>query len=429
MSFLDFLSKAKTNFHAVNEIKKLLNLNGYQELFENQKWDVKLGDKVYIVRNQSAIIALNLPESLSKLSFNISASHTDSPNFKLKPNHELTVANYMVSNTEPYSVGIFSSWFDRPLSIAGRVLVMENGVLKSKLVDLDDDLLIIPNMPIHFQRDVNNGYSYNPQIDLLPISGLTGKLTLDDLIEKELKVKKEDIVSEELTLYVRDRGHVLGVNNEFIVGPQLDDLACAYGTLMGFIDSKPKAINVFCAFDNEETGSMSKQGAFGTFLSDVFVRLKDNLGYSDEDLRCAFANSFLVSADNAHAVHPNHVSKYDSTNRALINEGVVIKTNSNLKYTSDSVSVAIMKEICSRANVKYQLFANRSDVPGGSTLGNISNVQISMNAVDIGLPQLAMHSAYETMGLEDLDSLVLLMKAFFSTSLEINLEKEIKIFD
>ena len=316
---------------------------------------------------------------------------------------------------------IMSSWFDRPLSIAGRVLVKEGSSLTTKLVDLDRDALIIPNMPIHFNREVNDGYKYNAQVDLLPLFGgkdCKGKLKAE--IAKAAGVEESAIVAQDLFLYARQPGVTFGANDEFFCCPRIDDLECAYTSTAAFLESEAKGhINVLAVFDNEEVGSSSKQGADSTLMTDVFARVGAALGASDSEIRAAIAASFMASADNAHAVHPNHPEKYDAQNRTFMNGGVVIKHNANQKYTTDAVSNAIFSTICEMAGVPVQHFANRSDVLGGSTLGNIANNHASMNTVDIGLAQLAMHSAYETAGKKDVAYMVDALKCFYATDVRV----------
>ena len=314
-----------------------------------------------------------------------------------------------------------STWFDRPLSIAGRVLVKEDDTYVTKLVDIDRDLVMIPNVAIHMNRKINDGYAYNKQVDMLPLFGGSESKPGDfnKLIAEKLGVQEENIYGSDLYLYNRMAPSIWGANEEFISSPKLDDLQCAFTSLEGFLKgSNEQSINVFACFDNEEVGSGTKQGAESTFLADVLQRINTGLGKEQEDYYRALASSFMLSADNAHAVHPNHPEKTDVNNCVYMNEGIVVKSHAGQKYTSDAVSIAIFKGFCEKANVPVQFFANRSDASGGSTLGNIAMSQVSMNGVDIGLPQLAMHSSYETAGIKDTYYMVKVMEEFFNSHIE-----------
>ena len=427
-AFMDFVRQSPSAFHAVEAISTQLRADGFEPLGERGDWTLVPGGKYYVTRNRSSVIAFAIPET-GFAHFQIVSSHSDSPTFKLKHFCEDESAGHLRLNVERYGGMIMSSWFDRPLSIAGRVLVKESGLLKTKLVDLGRDAVLIPNMPIHFNREVNDGYKYNAQVDLLPLYGgkdCRGMLKAE--IAKAAGVNAEDIVSQDLFLYARQPGWVWGAKNEFFSCPRIDDLECAYTSAAAFLQSDAAGhINVLAVFDNEEVGSSSKQGADSTFLTDVFARIGAALGASDSQIRAAIASSFMASADNAHAVHPNHPEKYDTQNRTFMNGGVVIKHNANQKYTTDAVSCAIFSALCEKAGVPVQHFANRSDVLGGSTLGNIANTHASMNTVDIGLAQLAMHSAVETAGCADADYMVRALTALYSNNIVIHADGEISI--
>jgi aspartyl aminopeptidase len=417
-SLIDFLNKAPTAFHAVAEIQDRLRENGYQELSEGKRWEVTPGGKYYVTRNGSSVIALQIGKELDECGFRIAASHSDSPCFKIKENTELEVrGKYLQLNTEGYGGMLCSTWFDRPLSVAGRIVVRDGEQLCTKLVNIDRDLVVIPSVAIHMNRKANDGVALNKQVDLLPLFGGAdaAKGDFKKLIADAAGVAVEDIYGSDLYLYNRTQPSVWGAKEEFISAARLDDLQCAYATLEGFLQgANPRMINVYACFDNEEVGSGTKQGAASTFLKDVLCRVNMALGRTPEDYHCALANSFLVSADNAHAVHPNHPEKTDAENCVYMNEGIVIKSHAGQKYTSDAVSIARFRRICEQAGVPVQFFANRSDEAGGSTLGNIAMSQVSVSSVDIGLPQLAMHSAYETAGVRDTDSLIRAMQQFFT---------------
>ena len=415
-----FIENSPSCFHAIVTIREKLNDEGFIELVEGRSWQIEKGKKYYVTRNLSSIIAFKIPENDFK-NFHIVASHSDSPTFKIKENAEIEVNNkYVKLNTEKYGGMICSTWFDRPLSIAGRILVKEGNLVKTHLVNIDKDLVIIPNLAIHMNRAVNDGYKYNAQIDMLPLYGdNTSKGSLMKTVAQSVGVEEDSILGTDLFLYNRMRGTKIGANSEYISSPRLDDLECAYASLSAFLsETNPNSASVYCVFDNEEVGSGTKQGADSTLLYDVLRRINMCLGNSEEDYYKLIASSFMVSADNAHALHPNYSDKSDPTNKVYINDGIVIKYNANQKYTTDAVSASIFKSICDSVNVPYQTFTNRSDILGGSTLGNISNAHVSLNTIDIGLAQLAMHSTYETAGAKDVTYLIEALKAFYNTSIE-----------
>lgn len=413
---LDFIEKSPTAFQAVDEMQKRLTENGFEVLSEKEYWKLVPGGKYLVTRNNSALIAFCIPEKESRV-FHIMASHSDSPSFKIKENPEIKVDNsYVKLNVEKYGGMLMAPWFDRPLSVAGRVIIRRNGGLKEKLVNIKRDLVMIPNLAIHMNREANNGVSYNPQKDLQPLFavGNTDR-TLLEIIAEQTGVKKEDIISHDLFLYNRMPGTVWGADREFVSSARLDDLQCAFASMEGLLRAQNhESIAVHCVMDNEEVGSGTKQGAASTFLKDTLLRINMGLGRTYEEYLMTLAGSFMVSADNAHALHPNYTDKTDPTNHPVLNKGIVIKFNANQKYCTDAVSAAIFKELCTKAGVPYQAFVNRSDIAGGSTLGNISNTQVPMNTVDIGLPQLAMHSPYETAGVKDTEYLVRAAEELFA---------------
>lgn len=415
-----FIENSPSCFHAIKTITEELKNEGFVEIKEKDTWQIEQGKKYYVTRNLSSVIAFKIPQNDFK-SFNIVASHSDSPTFKIKANAEIEVKNkYVKLNTEKYGGMICSTWFDRPLSIAGRILVKENNAVKTHLVNIDKDLVIIPNLAIHMNREVNDGYKYNAQIDMLPLYGdNSSKGSLMKTIAKEVNVEEESILGTDLFLYNRMNGTKIGANEEYISSPRLDDLECAFTSLSAFLsENTSNSASVYCVFDNEEVGSGTKQGADSTFLYDVLRRINISLGKTEEDYYRLISSSFMVSADNAHALHPNYTDKSDPTNKVYMNDGIVIKYNANQKYTTDAVSASIFKTICDSVDVPYQTFTNRSDILGGSTLGNISNAHVSLNTIDIGLAQLAMHSTYETAGAKDVTYMIDAIKAFYNTSIE-----------
>ena len=413
--FLTFAEQSPTAFHAAANLVTLLEENGFAELKETDPWLVDAGGKYFVRRNDSAVIAFQIPET-GFASFRIAAAHSDSPAFKLKEKFEDKTEFYVRLNVEKYGGMIMSTWMDRPLSVAGRLAVREGGSVATRLVNLDRDALLIPNMPIHFNREVNTGYNFDPQVDMMPVYGSAesaGGLMRE--IAEAAGTEPENILGHDLFLYGRQSASVWGADDAYFSCGRIDDLECAWACMTALTRSTARdAVNVCAVFDNEEVGSGSRQGADSGFLYDTLTRLGVALGASDGEIRAAMAGSFLVSADNAHAVHPNHPEKFDKQNRPVMNGGVVIKHNAALKYTTDALSSARFALICEKAGVPVQHFANRSDLAGGSTLGHISAAHVSVESVDIGLAQLAMHSLYETAGTKDLPQLVRAMEEMWS---------------
>ena len=420
---MNFLDSSVTMFHAINECEKVLKDSGYIYLPENEKWNIRAG-KYYIKRNSSSLIAFDIANG--DYHFQISAAHSDSPTFKLKDRPIIESNGYLKLNVEAYGGMIDATWLDKPLTLAGRVMVDTGCGIETRLLYIDKDLLIIPNVPIHFNREINKGFAFNNQVDMLPVfsAGNLSEADFDKMLAKELGVKPEAILAKDLYLVNRQKATVIGYDNELISSGRLDDLECVYTSLLGFIEANNNNhINVFAVFDNEEVGSVTKQGAMSTFLVSTLNRINKALGKSDEDYYRAIAKSMLISCDNAHAIHPNHPELFDVKNRPVLNKGIAIKESANQKYTTDAFSRAVLKKILDKNNIPYQTFANRSDIIGGSTLGNLSNTAVSMNAVDIGLPQLAMHSAYETAGAKDVEYAIEALRAFFETNIDIKDDK------
>ncbi len=419
-ALLDFLDRSPNAFFAVANMKDILEQNGFLPLYEGQTWSLQAGKSYYVTRNDSALIAFRITKEDFR-GFQIMASHCDSPVFKVKSNAEIEIDNnYVKLNVEKYGGMLCAPWLDRPLSVAGRIVVETETGVETRLVNINQDLLIIPNLAIHMNREANDGYVYNAQVDMLPLYGdIDAKGSFLQRIAAAAGVEEAQILDTDLYLYNRMKGTVIGANGEYIASGRLDDLQCAFASLQGLLAAEPKeSIAVHCVYDNEEVGSGTKQGAASTFLKDVLHRINSAFGRSEEDYLVSLQQSFLVSADNAHAVHPNHNSKSDPTNRPYMNKGIVIKYSANQKYTTDAISGAIFRKICKAANVPVQTFTNRSDMLGGSTLGNISNSQVALNTVDIGLPQLAMHSPYETAGAKDTAYLIEAARVLFSSSIE-----------
>ena len=438
-----FIEESPSQYHAVDAMRKHLEAAGYEQLLESEAWKLKSGGKYYVIRSGSSLIAFRIPvqDSQNYRGFQIVASHSDSPSFKIKTNPEMNVEEHYVKlNVEKYGGMLCAPWFDRPLSVAGRLIVKENNRLVTKLINVDRDLVMIPNLAIHMNREANKGYDYNIQKDMLPLYGCgEAKGKFMKQIAEAANVEEDAILASDLFLYNRMKGSIWGACEEFISSPKLDDLQCAFSSLEAFLQSEEhmptenvqankqgeairknvingKSIPVHCVFDNEEVGSGTKQGAASTFLADTLIRINHAMGRDEARYRQSIANSFMLSADNAHGVHPNHTDKACPTNRPYPGNGVVIKYSANQKYTTDAISAAVFEEICNRANVPYQIYVNRSDILGGSTLGNISTTQVPVNTVDIGLAQLAMHSPYETGSVKDTDYMIQAMKTFFEAS-------------
>ena len=408
-----FLDYAHSTYHAVDYLKKTLQNEGYSQLCEGKKWEIAPGGKYFVTRGGSAIIAFRVPVGAPD-GFLMSASHSDRPTFKWKENGILD-GKYSRLSVERYGGMLISTWLDRPLSLAGRVLVeTENGV-QSKLIDIDRDLLLIPNVAIHMNRSANEGYKWNPATDVLPLLG--GKESGAKLMPLLEEMAGGKILGHDLFLYVRENAKVWGMDQEYISAQAIDDLACAWGCTEGFLAAgESGSVPVLCVFDSEEVGSGSVQGAASDFLEATLQRLCGAMGW---DLKAMLSSSFMVSADNGHALHPNHPEFADPQNAPIVGGGVVLKFNAAQRYTTDGVSGALFKKVCKGADVPVQTYYNRADLPGGSTLGYISLAHVSVLSADIGLPQLAMHSAYETAGVEDAKNLVKAMKAYYGSTLSV----------
>ena len=410
-SLKSFLDQSHSIYHAVAELVKNMEKAGYTRLSEGKSWQLVAGGKYYLTRGGASLIAFRVPKETPE-GFMISASHADRPTFKVKENGELAGA-YTRLAVERYGGMLMAPWLDRPLSVAGRVMVETANGVKPCLVDIDRDLLLIPNVAIHMNRKANEGYAWNPAVDMLPLMGskdAAGKFW--DLLEEAAGGK---ILGHDLYLYVRQNASVWGVNEEYISSAALDDLECAWCCTRGFLNAKEsKALPVLAVFDSEEVGSASVQGAASTLLEDVLSRICESLKL---DLRQLLNRTLLLSADNAHGIHPNHPEYSDATNAPVPGQGVVLKFNANQRYTTDGCSAALLRTICSKAEVPVQTYCNRADLPGGSTLGNISLSHVSVLSADIGLAQLAMHSCYETASVADVAYLQKAMEVFYESCL------------
>lgn len=427
---ISFIEQCPSMFHTASTIAARLDAAGFTRLSEGASWQGQLepGGRYYVVRNGSSVIAFKVGEHAvaepDRYHFQLAAAHGDSPTFKVKAAPELDGPEGTLRlNVEAYGGMIDYTWFDRPLSVAGRVLVRAGDRVESRLVAPDRDLFLIPSLAIHLDRGMNDGFSPNRATDLCPLvsAGELDAGSFDTLVAEEAGVEPDQVLARDLFLVNRQPARVWGAAREFVSSPKLDDLMCVYTSLAAFLAAENSGcVQVFCCFDNEEVGSNTKQGAMSTFLPDVLTRATAALGLTPDDYRRALAKSMLVSCDNAHAVHPNKPEKYDAGNRCRMNGGIVIKEAANQHYCTDAFSRAVFRAVCERASVPCQSFANRSDMAGGSTLGNLSNIQASMHAVDVGCAQLAMHSSYETAGVRDVCLATRALQAFFEADLRID---------
>ena len=411
-SLMNFLDTSHSVYHAVANLTRRLEDAGYTRIYEQDAWALVPGGKYYLVRGGTALMAFRIPEA-APTGFMMTASHSDRPTFKVKENAELGGA-YTRLAVERYGGMLMAPWLDRPLTIAGRVQVETQQGVESKLLYLDRDLLLIPNVAIHMNRQANDGYKWNPAVDLLPLLGgkdAKGKLTA--LLEETAGGK---ILGHDLYLCLRQKASVWGIEEEYISSAALDDLECAWCCTEGFLAAAPSdSVSVLCVFDSEEVGSASVQGAASDLLELTLARICQCFDWSLPQL---LAQSFLVSADNAHAIHPNHPEFADPSNAPVPGGGVVLKFNANQRYCTDGVAAAVFRSVCGKANVPVQSYCNRADLPGGSTLGNISLAHVSIPTADIGLAQLAMHSCYETASVKDVAYLIDAMAAFYATGLK-----------
>ncbi|MGP1413709.1 MAG: M18 family aminopeptidase [Bacillales bacterium] len=413
---INFLDNSHSEFNACKNIKSILDNNHFIELKENEKWNLKAGKGYYVTRDMSSLIAFHVPIRLNNYQFQITATHSDSPCLKIKKGKAVVENGYTKLAIETYGGLIKSSWLDKPLSIAGRVIYNDNEVYKVQTVDIPKDLLIISNLCIHFNREINKGYEYNSETDLKPVIGLgEHENAIEEVLSVYLGVAQEDIIDYDLYLYNREKATVGGLNDEFLFSPKIDNLESTFISLLSFISSNPnKHVNVFSTFNNEEIGSMTNNGADSTFLDDVLKRISYSFNKDEEEHKIAIASSFMLSIDNAHATHPNLPSKSDTFHDVQLNKGVVIKMNANMSYTSNCITSNLVTNLAKLTNTPVQYFYNRSDIRGGSTLGSISQSHVSINSCDIGLAQLAMHSNYEVAGCKDVEHLFNLVKSFYS---------------
>lgn len=409
-----YLNRSVSPFHAVFEASEELIRHGFMRLEETNLWKLSPGGKYYVTRNQSSILAFELPGKRPEY-YHMTASHSDSPSFRIKK-FKTGNKNYAKAEVEGYGGMIMSSWLDRPLSFAGRAVVRTPEGIASRLVATERNLFVIPNLSIHFNREINKGYSYNPQVDLQPVYGGEDG-DLEKVVAGEASCLPDDILDMDLILCARQPAEYVGINQEFYMAPRIDDLACAYTTLCGFLEAEKNqnAVSIWCMFDNEEVGSGTRQGALGNFLPETLSRIETFYGANEEERAAMRSRSLLISADNAHAVHPNFPEKSDAEFPVVLNQGIVIKYNASQKYTTTGLTAAVFAELCRQNKIPVQRFANRADMPGGSTLGNLLSHQLSIPMLDIGLPQLAMHSAVETAGCRDAQHMIQAIRVFYES--------------
>ena len=410
---IEFLNQSYTCYHAIKNIETKLQKNGFIKLMEKDEWQLEKGHQYYIIRNSSSIVAFKIPQQLETVGFHIVASHSDSPSYKLKPHPTIKdIKNkYTKLNTEGYGGMIAYSWFDRPLGIAGRIFVESENKIKEILVNLDETI-VIPSLAIHFNRTQEN--NFNPQIDMLPLLRSSDQ-SFEEVLLKY--TKQNNILSTDLFLYNKEEAQIVGSKKEYLFSSRLDDLECAYICVDSLIKAKNQNIAVCAVLNNEEVGSVAANAADSSFVQDVLERIASSFQL---DFKILLANSLLVSADNAHAVHPNHPEKSDLTNMVYMNEGIVIKHQAGLKYTTDGLSEAIFKKMCKDLGILYQDYTNRSDQRGGSTLGAILQSHISIPSIDIGLAQLAMHSTVELAGVKDIEYMLRALIKYYESKVMIN---------
>ena len=416
---VEFLQESVTPFHAAATAESWLRAAGFTRLEEADYWNLEPGKGYYTPRNGSSVVAWRVPDHAIG-GWRIVASHSDSPTWKIKTDIVENDGCRRLS-VEGYGGMIMSTWLDRPLTVGGRVIVKTENGIESRLVCIDRDLLVIPSLAIHFQRDINKGHTFNPQVDMQPLWGPAGSRTLTDLVAEELGVDTADILDSDLQLVTRQAPTQIGPDGEFFMAPRIDDLECAATTLLGFLDAAAETDSacapVWAMLDNEEVGSSSRMGAQSSYLRDVLDRIVDAIPHSGQAMHRAMANSFMLSADNAHATHPNFPQKSDPCAPVRLGGGVVLKYNASQKYTTNAVSGAIFRAICEKADVPVQVFTNRADEAGGSTLGNLQSHTLPIPMADIGLAQLAMHSAVETASVADAEAMTKAVAAFYRVHL------------
>ena len=424
LELVDFLYDSPSACHGVKATQKILDENGFIEIKETDKWDLQAKGKYYVIKNDSALIAFEVGTGdIEETGLRLIGAHTDVPGFRIKPNPQMiSEGKYVKLNTEVYGGPILHTWFDRPLSIAGKVSLKGASPLKpeTRLVNINKPLLIIPSLAIHMNREVNEGFKINRQVDTLPLLGLINdKLEKEDylmnILAEELQVNKEDILNFELGLYEYEKGMLIGMNEELISSGRFDDLWMVYAGIKALVDSRENAATkVMICIDNEEIGSLTAEGANSTLLNNILERIALGLGKDREGYYRALANSIMISADLAHAVHPNLGDKHDPTNRPVLEGGPVLKIAASGSYSTDSFNGAVFAGICEAAGVPFQKFVNRSDVRGGTTIGPVTAANLTIPVIDMGAPVLGMHSIRELASVKDNYYTVKVFTEFFS---------------
>lgn len=419
--FMNFIDASTSPFLVVQNSCELLEKAGFDRLNFEEPWDLRKGGSYYITLYDTTLYAFHIGSELSDdFMLRMAAAHTDFPSFRIKPNPEMREKGYLRLNTENYGSMILSSWFDRHLSISGKVALKSDQIFKPKevLVDLKKPLLVIPNLAIHLNRDVNKGVEINKQKDVLPLFGTSEDnlhISLKSILAEELKIPAEDILDYDLFIYNLDQAKTVGLNQDFIVAPRLDDLSSVYAMLKGITHSVcNQDIHMICLFDNEEIGNRTKQGSASQFTTMLLEKLCETLGMTRINLYEVLQRSAMLSIDVAQGYHPNFSGYYDPTNIAELNKGIAFKIDTAQRYAYDTGSIAMIQQLCEEHQIPYQKLTNRSDATVGSTMGPVLSTQLPVRTVDIGVPLLAMHSAMETMGAKDLDSLIQLMEVYFS---------------
>ena len=424
IELIDFLYDSPSACHGVKSTQKILNENGFIEIKEEDKWDLKSSGKYYVIKNDSALIAFEVgSENIEETGFRLIGAHTDVPGFRIKPNPQIiTEGKYIKLNTEVYGGPILHTWYDRPLSIAGKVALKGKSPLKPeiKLVNINKPLLIIPSLAIHMNREVNEGYKINKQVDTLPLLGLiNSKLEKEDylinILAKDLNVNKEEILNFELGLYEYEKGSLIGMNEELISSGRFDDLWMVFAGVKALVNSKKNnATKVMVCIDNEEIGSLTAEGANSTLLNNILERITIGLGKSKEEYYRTLSKSMMISADLAHAVHPNLGDKHDPTNRPVLEGGPVLKIAASGSYSTDSFNGAVFAGVCENAKVPFQKFVNRSDVRGGTTIGPVTAANLTIPVIDMGAPVIGMHSIRELASVKDNYYTIKAFTEFFS---------------
>ncbi|HBM17217.1 MAG TPA: M18 family aminopeptidase [Lentisphaeria bacterium] len=424
-NLLDFLSSTPTAYHAVDNVSSILIKNKFEYLPLSSDWKLKPSGKYFTTVNGTTLIAFVNSATGKCKSFRIIGAHTDSPGIKIKPNPEFVKEGFFQLNTEIYGGPILSTWFDRPLSLAGRVFIKGKDAFtpQQKLVNFDKPVAVIPNLAIHMNREINNGYAINNQKDMIPvlISGVDEKIPVKELLEnmisEAIKIPKKDILDFELFLYESDGARLAGINDDFVSSSRIDNLEAVSAGLevLKTAEASADCLKVLAYYDNEEVGSSTKQGADSTLLSSIVERIMESNGvYSPSAVSKAIANSFMISVDGAHSIHPNKTEKYDPINKAQINKGPVLKISANQRYSTDSQSASVLKVLANKAKVPLQIFVNNSNEKGGSTIGPIAGKYLQMPSADLGIPMLAMHSIRELAGTKDHIWMVKLLSAFLA---------------